>query len=74
MAKWFDPLTERWHTMPEPVKPPPSIEVPEGIYTRAARIMRENSIWEAVTATATASQMSQETPCHAGSGSDESAS
>lgn len=65
-ASWYDPISERWRKMPEPVKPIHAQAVPEGIYERASRLLRESKLWKAIEATATATQMSQ--PCPDGSG------
>ena len=70
--KFFDPLTERWIVMP--TKPPPVkvIEPEENSYTKTVRLVRQMRIWQAIEATATATQMSK--PCRDGSESDASES
>lgn len=57
--RWYDPITEQWHDPPAQ-KPVEIVEVPEDVYTRANRLVREHNIWQAITATAQASQQGEE--------------
>jgi hypothetical protein len=56
--RWYDPIFEVWHDPPAP-KAVEVVKVEEDVYARANRINRERSIWEAVTATAQASQQGE---------------
>lgn len=64
MAKFYDPITERWHEMRAPVEQQRSVfqKYMDALAAqRAGRLSRDaERIWEAVTATATASQMGTE--------------
>lgn len=60
MTNWYDPMTERWHKMPEPAKPIKQEElVPhiDDIYQLADKVNRIRTIWDAVVSTSTATQM-----------------
>jgi len=45
---WYDPITERWYKMPTQKEPIEVIEVKEDDYVRAARLVRQNNIWDAL--------------------------
>lgn len=58
MTDWYDPIDGRWYKMPEPK--PVEVEAEhavEDVYTFAESALRVNNVWEAVVATATATQM-----------------
>jgi len=59
MPKFYDPITERWFNMPTKKEPEKVIEAEEDIYQRAYRLNRINNIWEAVTSSATATQITE---------------
>ena len=76
-VKFYDPLTERWITMPaapviERPKPKTEAEKLNDRITQNIRIAQHSKLWDAIEATATATQMSQ--PCRDGSESGASAS
>jgi hypothetical protein len=72
MPKFYDSITERWYEMPEKAtRERTRFErfVDELDKLReGAKKRHDEKLWEAVTATATASQMSTETECPDGSG------
>jgi hypothetical protein len=43
MTKFYDPLTERWHTMYAAKPAPVTIDPPEDDYARGARLVRQTS-------------------------------
>jgi hypothetical protein len=70
MAKFYDPLTERWYQMPEKSEPPkPPIVTPKTVSVLSAG---DKATWDAIVSTATATQMSG--ACPDGSESAEGAS
>jgi len=76
-AKFYDPLTERWYTMPsapvvERYKPPTVADALAEKNQQNFRIGEHAHIWRAIEATATATQTA--TQCPDGSGSAESES
>jgi hypothetical protein len=57
MPQFYDPLTERWHTM-YAAKPAPVVAAePEDDYVRAERLVRQNNVWDAVVSSATSTQI-----------------
>lgn len=65
MAKhrWYDPLTELWYEMPtapviERTKPPTVAEERAAASNSEIRIATQAHVWQAIEATATATQMS----------------
>lgn len=77
MAKFYDPLTERWYPMPtapviERPKPPTVADALSERTRQNLRIAEHDHVWRAIEATATATQTSSS--CHAGSESAESES
>lgn len=57
MAQFYDPLTQRWHTMYAAKPAPVAVAEPEDVYVRAARLVRQNNTWDAVVSTATSTQI-----------------
>jgi len=57
MPKFYDPITERWFDMPTKKEPEKATVAEEDIYTKVAKINRINNIWDAVTSSATATQI-----------------
>lgn len=57
MPKFYDPITERWFDMPTQKEPEKVTEVEEDIDTKDAKTNRINNIWDAVTSSATATQI-----------------
>jgi hypothetical protein len=63
-VKWFDPISERWHAMPEPKPSTVDIFDPgEHEIATTLRNIANDRIWRAVVASATSSNMSEEAPC-----------
>jgi hypothetical protein len=65
MAKFYDTLTERWYEMPaapaiERAKPPTVAEERAAASSSEIRIAEHARVWQAIEATATATQMSTE--------------
>lgn len=62
-VKWYDPISERWHSMPKPkpvyVLDEMNLLADPGEQRNAAN----DHVWRAVVATATSSNMSEETAC-----------
>lgn len=57
MPHFYDPLTERWREMYEAKPEPITYAEPEDVYAMAARIVRQNNIWDAVVSSAQSSQI-----------------
>lgn len=56
MTQWFDPISERWHTMPDPqwglIAPDPPLD----IYAQSELAVHRANVWDALVATSLASQ------------------
>jgi len=55
LGRWYDPIGRRWHE-PRELRPEPPTSAYESEAEKGYRIASERAIWEAVTATAQATQ------------------
>jgi len=58
IGPWYDPIGRRWH-LPRPAAPVQASSAYESEEDKGRRIARYNAIWEALTATAQASQQQE---------------
>jgi hypothetical protein len=56
IGRWYDPIEGRWHVPKPPSPASPAGAAPEDDESKERRLARERAIWDALTATAQASQ------------------
>lgn len=59
-VKWFDPISERWHSMPEPPEPVHILDFGESQEAMALRQAANECLWRALVASATSTHMSED--------------